>query len=210
MTKTDHKESQDIIAIGLQGLKDALAYLFKLKEAGNTSQEYILYQVINPNTPDIQKALIKVDLREKPYQFWYADLLGRNAPQNVKRTIAEFLWENGEKQNYQKEPNETSLDDCLDKIIQKHFHDFHKVKLEEKVEGSLSNTVYDISIYHNLEYVRNQLNRAIANHAWEKVQYFIPVAPDVSLGSSSHTLFAPKSTEETPSPSKPTPAIKPK
>src|SRR5690349_7555645 len=39
-----------------------------------------------------QKSLIKVDLNQHPFKFWYNDLLGRPATKTVKEVIAKFLW----------------------------------------------------------------------------------------------------------------------
>jgi hypothetical protein len=46
---------------------------------------YVFYQLGQ------QQALIKIDMSEKPFQFWYGDLLGRPATRAVKETIAKFL-----------------------------------------------------------------------------------------------------------------------
>jgi hypothetical protein len=56
---------------------------------------YILYQL------GAQKSLIKVDMSQQPFQFWYNDLLGRPPTNIVKETIARFLWEKcGERERF--------------------------------------------------------------------------------------------------------------
>lgn len=87
------------VANGPDGLKKALGDM--LSQANGDSafraqEHYIMYQF------NQQKSLIKVDLSEQPFQFWYCDLLGRPATSAVKETIASFLWEEcGEKERYE-------------------------------------------------------------------------------------------------------------
>jgi hypothetical protein len=50
-------------------------------------EHYVLYQLGQ------QKALLKIDMSEKPYLFWYGDYFGRPATKAVKETIARFLYE---------------------------------------------------------------------------------------------------------------------
>lgn len=85
-------------ADGPEGLKAVLASFLQQAEQDaefRSKQHYIMYRL------NAQKSLIKVDLSERPYQFWYYDLLGRPATKAVKETVAEFLWEQcGEKERY--------------------------------------------------------------------------------------------------------------
>lgn len=87
-----------IIAEGPDGLMTVLNdFLEKSEHDPDFSKQdhYILYQL------NQQKALIKVDMAQKPFHFWYYDLLGRPATKAVKETIGRFLWEKcGERENY--------------------------------------------------------------------------------------------------------------
>lgn len=91
-------------AVGPQGLATVLALLLEKtqKDPQFAKQEhYILYQMGN------QKSLIKVDMSEHPFQFWYYDLLGRPITGTVKDTIGRFLWEKaGEKEKFLKQLKE--------------------------------------------------------------------------------------------------------
>lgn len=92
---------QYIPAQGPDGLEKVLDNLFektqKDREFAGT-EHYILYQLGN------QKSLIKVDMSQPPFQFWYYDLLGRPATRTVKETVARFLWEKcGERERFYKE-----------------------------------------------------------------------------------------------------------
>lgn len=85
-------------ADGPEGLAKVLDSLLEKnqhnREPGNT-EHYILYQLGN------QQSLIKVDMSQAPFQFWYYDLLGRPATRIVKETIARFLWDKcGEKERF--------------------------------------------------------------------------------------------------------------
>lgn len=90
--------AQYIIAEGPDGLRHALdELLLKLERDPSVAAKIqtILYQLGN------QTSLIKVDLNQTPFHFWYIDLLGRPATKIVKETIAQFLWEQcGEKERY--------------------------------------------------------------------------------------------------------------
>jgi len=52
-----------------------------------TKEHYILYRLKD------QKALLKFDLHQQPYQCWFYDLLGRPATHAVKEVLAEFILE---------------------------------------------------------------------------------------------------------------------
>ena len=101
MTENDELASQYIVAQGPDGLSSVLSDILTKALSDShfaATPHYILYQLKN------QKSLIKADMSEKPFQFWYYDLLGRPAPNNVKETIARFLWEKcGEKEQYLQE-----------------------------------------------------------------------------------------------------------
>jgi hypothetical protein len=94
------------IAEGPQGLMEVLSHFQQQAEQDadfRATQHYIMYCLKD------QKSLIKVDVSERPFQFWYCDLLGRPATNVVKDTIAEFLWEKcGEKDRYFKESGRES------------------------------------------------------------------------------------------------------
>jgi hypothetical protein len=88
----DNQESpsQYLIAEGPAGLGSVLDQLLQKSQADAgfaASDHYILYQLKD------QQSLIKVDLSQRPFQFWYYDLLGRPATDAVKSVIADFLWE---------------------------------------------------------------------------------------------------------------------
>lgn len=77
---------------GPKGLYEALSELLTQAHPDNalaTKEHYILYELGS------QQSLIKVDVSQLPFHFWYYDLLGRPATRVVKETIAKFLWEKG-------------------------------------------------------------------------------------------------------------------
>lgn len=78
------------VADGPEGLKEVLASLHgqALQDAAFRAKEhYILYRLKD------QKALLKFDFSQQPYQCWFYDLLGRPATNAVKDVVAEFIWE---------------------------------------------------------------------------------------------------------------------
>lgn len=82
--------SDCINAEGAEGLRKELDQLWDKSQNDPVfaaMPHYILYRL------NQQKALIKVDMSERPVQFWYHDLLGRPATRIVKKTIAQFLME---------------------------------------------------------------------------------------------------------------------
>lgn len=84
------KQPEFTIAEGPQGLKDVLSTFqaqARQDKEFRAKYHYIMYRLRD------QKSLIKVDMSEHPYQFWYYDLLGRPATNAVKDTIAEFLYD---------------------------------------------------------------------------------------------------------------------
>jgi len=96
----ESKVPEFTIAEGPQGLMDVLDSFLQQAQQDKVFRaryHYIMYHLKD------QKSLIKVDMSEHPYQFWYYDLLGRPATNAVKDTIAEFLWdrcgENARKSN---------------------------------------------------------------------------------------------------------------
>lgn len=95
---------------GSTGLKKQLINLLDRAQsdpAFSVKEHYIMYRL---NT---QKSLIKVDMTQTPFQFWYYDLQGRPATEIVKKTIASFLSEEcGQKEK-----------------IDHYFHDVGKEKL---------------------------------------------------------------------------------
>ncbi len=90
-----------IIAEGPEGLAKVLDDLLAEKQFSAENQRiehYILYRLGD------QRSLIKVDISEQPFMFWYYDLLGRSPTNAVKDTIASFAWEKGgEKERYLRE-----------------------------------------------------------------------------------------------------------
>ena len=90
--------SDYVLANGPDGLMQALESFLSAAQqdpAFISDDHYILYQLGD------QKSLIKVDMTQRPYHFYYRDLLGRPATRAVKDTIAHFLWEKcGEKELY--------------------------------------------------------------------------------------------------------------
>lgn len=83
-----------LLAEGPQGLEKVLESL--LEQPNKPPNEYyILYYF------GAQKSLIKVDIGQQPFLFWYYDLLGRPATNVVKDILAKFAWEKGgEKERY--------------------------------------------------------------------------------------------------------------
>lgn len=88
------------VAEGPQDLKAVLAnFRDKAQQDAEfrTKDHYIMYRLKD------QKSLLKVDLSQQPYQFWFYDLLGRPATNAVKDTVAEFIWESaseGERERF--------------------------------------------------------------------------------------------------------------
>jgi hypothetical protein len=86
----DSLQPEFTLADGPQGLMDVLE-TFRLQAEQDAvfraKEHYIMYQL------KAQQSLIKVDMSEQPFQFWYYDLLGRPMTNVVKDTVAEFLWE---------------------------------------------------------------------------------------------------------------------
>jgi hypothetical protein len=87
-----------IPAHGPEGLAKVLDNLLEQSQKEREfafTEHYILYQLGS------QKSLIKVDMSQPPFQFWYYDLLGRPATRIVKEVIARFLWEKcGEREQF--------------------------------------------------------------------------------------------------------------
>ena len=82
--------SQYLIAEGPGGLQSVLNQLLQKSQQDAVfaaSDHYVLYQL------NEQQSLIKIDMSQRPFQFWYYDLLGRPATEAVKNVIADFLWE---------------------------------------------------------------------------------------------------------------------
>lgn len=98
MDSIDTALPEFVMADGPHGLMKVLENLLhqsEQDEAFRAQEHYIMYQLKD------QRSLIKVDMSERPFQFWYYDLMGRPATTAVKEVIAEFLWEKcGEKQRY--------------------------------------------------------------------------------------------------------------
>ena len=79
-----------VLADGPAGLEKVLNEFLEKSQsdaAFAAKEHYVLYKF------NQQKALIKVDTKQRPFHFWYYDLLGRPATNNVKEIIAKFLWE---------------------------------------------------------------------------------------------------------------------
>lgn len=90
-----------IPAPGPEGLKQVLEDLLdkSKNDPAFAGKEHFIYYHVGE-----QKSLIKVDMSEKPYLFWYFDLLGRPATKAVKKIVGDFLWERcGEKAKYLRE-----------------------------------------------------------------------------------------------------------
>lgn len=79
--------SPDMTADGPEGLRKVLNDLYASSQSIPNASELhtILYRLGN------QKSIIKVDVHQSPWQFWYYDLLGRPVTQAVKDTINDFL-----------------------------------------------------------------------------------------------------------------------
>jgi len=82
---------------GLMKVLDQFLDEYRQGKALDTPR-YVLYQLGS------QRSLIRVDIDQLPFRFWYCDLLGRPATITVKRTIAAFLLDKcGEKERLAKE-----------------------------------------------------------------------------------------------------------
>ena len=94
-----------ITALGPEGLRQVLEDLLKKSNqdaAFAAEPHFVKYQLGS------QQSLIKVDMSEKPFLFWYCDLMGRPVTKAVQYTVAEFLWEKcGEKER------------CLQELVEK-------------------------------------------------------------------------------------------
>jgi len=90
-----------IPAFGPEGLRLVLESLLEKSKSDPVfaaKEHYIMYQLGG------QKSLMKVDMSQPPFQFWYYDLLARPMTKMVEETIADFLWEKcGEKERYLQE-----------------------------------------------------------------------------------------------------------
>jgi hypothetical protein len=79
-----------IPAHGPEGLKQVLNDLLEKVKSDHTfamRQHFIMYQLGG------QKSLIKVDMSNPPFQFWYNDVFGRPMTKAVEEVIADFIWE---------------------------------------------------------------------------------------------------------------------
>jgi hypothetical protein len=75
-----------ITADGPDGLMQVLDQLRVKSEQVTQDKEFvILYQLGS------QRSILKVDFNQKPYHFFYKDLLGRPMTKAVEQTIAQFL-----------------------------------------------------------------------------------------------------------------------
>ena len=102
----------------LSGETELKDFLREKAASGSAEEHYIKYQF------NECQSLIKVDMREQPFQFWFYDLQKRPALQkNHKKIISEFLAEHGQKDD-----------------ISVYFHDLYNSKAA--VDASLGkNTV---------------------------------------------------------------------
>jgi hypothetical protein len=88
--------SNYLTAQGPEGLRQILDDLLEksIKDAAFATEPHLIQYLLGN-----QRSLIKVDMSEKPYLFWYCDLLGRPVTKAVQYAIADFLWEKcGEKE----------------------------------------------------------------------------------------------------------------
>jgi hypothetical protein len=96
--ESSHLSLQYVSAEGPDGLARVLDNFYekaKQDPAFAAEGHYILYKLGD------QKSLIKVDMSQEPFQFYYNDLLGRPATRIVKETIARFLWDTcGERERF--------------------------------------------------------------------------------------------------------------
>lgn len=110
--------SETETAVGPTGLKEVLNLLLnkaKFDPSFAANDHYILYMLGD------QESLIKADMSQKPFQFWYYDLLGRPATPNVVKTIDAFLAENGDAHD-----------------IFHQFHDLYLKEREAKISASIN------------------------------------------------------------------------
>lgn len=75
--------------LALRESLDKLLEQAKLDSAFAAEPHIIKYQL------GAQESLIKVDLSEQPYLFWYGDMQERTVTKAVQHVIADFLWEKG-------------------------------------------------------------------------------------------------------------------
>jgi hypothetical protein len=86
--------------VGLRTVLEGLLEKSKNDPEFAAQQHFIMY------TLGGQKSLIKVDMSQPPFQFWYNDVLGRPMTKLVEETIADFLWEKcGEKERFLQGPS---------------------------------------------------------------------------------------------------------
>ncbi len=74
---------------GPEGLSQVLDQFLEENKQGKDLMipRYVLYQL------NQQQSLIRIDINQIPFKFWYCDLNGRPATKAVKETIGRFLWE---------------------------------------------------------------------------------------------------------------------
>lgn len=166
VTMMDNKEllSQIYTAEGPDGLIKQLINLLDRAQSDPgfaVKEHYIMYQL---NT---QKSLIKVDMSQTPFQFWYYDLQGRPATEIVKDTIALFLSEKyGQKEK-----------------IGHYFHDVGKEELlrnqADFIRGGewASYDVKDQSVFHAIDLLTLRKRTQIpAKQHW--FSFFKPKGPE--------------------------------
>ena len=101
--------------VGPSGLQQALEDLYKKVKNDPefaANEHYIMYTLSN------QQSLIKVDMSQRPFQFWYKDILGRpaTATPSVMKTIENFLAEKGEIQDFTLQFDDLAVKDKEAKI----------------------------------------------------------------------------------------------
>ncbi len=123
-----------------------------------SEDHYLLYQ------RGKQQSVLKVDVQQKPFQFWYCDRDGRPMPRSITQALATFAWENGvNKDNYQHnyQQFESALDTIVHDISKAHLHEVHEPFLKEVVVDRMEILPEDLSLPHAFDQVR----QAIAHNA---------------------------------------------
>jgi hypothetical protein len=146
----DSNKPDYIEASGQQGLRDVLDALQHLvtNDAEYRSKQHLIKYRFGDRT-----SILKVDMSEKPYQFWYFNLDMRRALEGAdKNVIADFLKANGQQET-----------------IEVYFHDLYENTKKNKVDASqgLTNFIQpsEMLALTELSHCQRSLNPLVLPHA---------------------------------------------
>jgi hypothetical protein len=161
-------QEPEFVAEGPDGLRTLLDnFLLKAQtdQQFATASHYILYKLPNSEL----QSLIKVDMSQRPYQFWHYNLQERAALQSLKDTITNFLEKCGV----------SNAANC--------FHDVYEKLRQAKIAASMSGEVMPLP--------ENPLQHGFALLAQEKRPVVeVPVLPAAkeAVGGGWFSFFSRK------------------